>query len=38
MSFALAGLRIHGITILDAGCVAKTFPEFWEVWRGMLTC
>jgi 3-phosphoshikimate 1-carboxyvinyltransferase len=29
MSFALAGLRIHGVTILDPGCVAKTYPGFW---------
>lgn len=30
MSFALAGLRIHGITILDPGCVAKTWPGYWR--------
>lgn len=30
MSFALAGLKIHGITILDAGCVAKTYPGYWD--------
>jgi 3-phosphoshikimate 1-carboxyvinyltransferase len=30
MSFAIAGLRIPGVTILDPGCVAKTYPEFWE--------
>jgi 3-phosphoshikimate 1-carboxyvinyltransferase len=30
MSFALAGLKIPGITILDPGCVAKTYPGFWE--------
>lgn len=29
MSFALAGLRIDGITILDPGCVAKTYPGYW---------
>lgn len=29
MSFALAGLRIAGITILDPGCVAKTYPGYW---------
>ncbi len=29
MSFALAGLRIPGVTILDPGCVAKTYPGFW---------
>jgi 3-phosphoshikimate 1-carboxyvinyltransferase len=30
MSFALAGIRAPGITILDPGCVAKTYPNFWE--------
>ncbi len=30
MSFALAGLRIPGVTILDPGCVAKTYPGFWN--------
>jgi len=30
MSFALAGLRIAGVTILDPGCVAKTYPGFWD--------
>jgi 3-phosphoshikimate 1-carboxyvinyltransferase len=29
MAFALAGLRIPGVTILDPGCVAKTYPDFW---------
>lgn len=29
MSFALAGLRIGGITILDPGCVGKTYPGYW---------
>ncbi|KAA9386112.1 3-phosphoshikimate 1-carboxyvinyltransferase [Neorhizobium galegae] len=31
MSFALAGLMIGGITILDPDCVAKTFPSYWDV-------
>ncbi len=30
MSFALAGLKIGGITILDTGCVSKTFPGYWD--------
>jgi 3-phosphoshikimate 1-carboxyvinyltransferase len=30
MSFALAGLKTDGITILDPGCVAKTYPGFWD--------
>jgi 3-phosphoshikimate 1-carboxyvinyltransferase len=31
MSFALAGLVVDGITILDPDCVAKTFPDYWDV-------
>jgi 3-phosphoshikimate 1-carboxyvinyltransferase len=31
MSFALLGLRAPGIEIEDPGCVAKTFPGFWDV-------
>ncbi len=30
MSFAIAGLRSKGITILDPKCTAKTYPEFFE--------
>lgn len=30
MSFALAGLRIPGVTINDPECVSKTFPDFFE--------
>jgi 3-phosphoshikimate 1-carboxyvinyltransferase len=30
MSFALAGLKVRGITILDPGCVAKTYPGYWQ--------
>ena len=29
MSFALIGLRVPGIEILDPDCVAKTFPDYW---------
>ncbi|WP_108398930.1 3-phosphoshikimate 1-carboxyvinyltransferase [Devosia submarina] len=31
MSFALAGLRIPGITILDPACTGKTYPEYWNM-------
>ena len=31
MAFALMGLKIGGITILDPGCTAKTWPEYWDV-------
>jgi 3-phosphoshikimate 1-carboxyvinyltransferase len=30
MSFALAGLKIRDITILNPGCVAKTYPGYWD--------
>ena len=30
MAFAIAGLRLPGVTIREPGCVAKTFPEFFE--------
>jgi 3-phosphoshikimate 1-carboxyvinyltransferase len=30
MSFALAGLRIGGLTVRDPGCVAKTYPAYWD--------
>jgi len=29
MSFSIAALRAPGIRILDPGCVAKTFPDFF---------
>lgn len=31
MSFALIGLRSAGVEIEDPGCVAKTFPEYFNV-------
>jgi 3-phosphoshikimate 1-carboxyvinyltransferase len=34
---ALGGLAWGG-DLLDASCVAKTFPEFWKVWGSMLGC
>ena len=30
MAFAVTGLKQPGITIKDPGCVAKTFPDFFE--------
>jgi 3-phosphoshikimate 1-carboxyvinyltransferase len=30
MSLALAGLRVPGVVIRDPGCVAKTYPGFFE--------
>ncbi|HTF33378.1 MAG TPA: 3-phosphoshikimate 1-carboxyvinyltransferase [Myxococcota bacterium] len=30
MAFALAGLRVPGVVIRDPGCVAKTWPDYFE--------
>ncbi len=30
MSFSLLGLRVPGITILDPGCTAKTYPHYFR--------
>jgi len=30
MAFAVAGLAAGGVTLLDPGCVAKTYPGFFE--------
>jgi 3-phosphoshikimate 1-carboxyvinyltransferase len=35
MAFSLLGLRAEGIQIADPGCVAKTFPDFFEVLESM---
>jgi 3-phosphoshikimate 1-carboxyvinyltransferase len=35
MAFALAGLRIGGIRITDPGCVAKTYPGYWDALRAL---
>jgi 3-phosphoshikimate 1-carboxyvinyltransferase len=37
MSFALLGLRADGIEIADPGCVAKTFPGFWDEFDRLVT-
>jgi 3-phosphoshikimate 1-carboxyvinyltransferase len=31
MSFALLGLRVPGVAIANPGCVAKTFPRYFDV-------
>ncbi|MFH0776051.1 MAG: 3-phosphoshikimate 1-carboxyvinyltransferase [Patescibacteria group bacterium] len=33
MAFFLAGLKIPGIKIDKPDCVAKSFPNFWEIWE-----
>lgn len=35
MCFALAGLKTGGIRIRHPGCVAKTFPSYWDVLDGL---
>jgi 3-phosphoshikimate 1-carboxyvinyltransferase len=30
MSFAVTGLKLGGVKIKDPGCVAKTFPDFFD--------
>jgi 3-phosphoshikimate 1-carboxyvinyltransferase len=35
MSFAVTGLRAPGIRIVNPGCVSKTFPEYFDVLRGL---
>ncbi len=33
MSFAMAGLKVPGIKIKNETCVAKSFPNFWDVFE-----
>jgi 3-phosphoshikimate 1-carboxyvinyltransferase len=35
MSFAVAGLKVPGISIKDERCVEKSFPNFWKVFEGL---
>jgi 3-phosphoshikimate 1-carboxyvinyltransferase len=35
MAFALAGIKAEGVTVLDPGCVAKTYPGFWDDLAGL---
>ena len=37
MAFAIAGLRIPGVTIDDAECVAKSNPDFWRDFSRLTT-
>jgi 3-phosphoshikimate 1-carboxyvinyltransferase len=30
MAFAIAGLKIAGVRINNPGCVAKTYPQFFD--------
>jgi 3-phosphoshikimate 1-carboxyvinyltransferase len=33
MSFAVAGLKVPGVQIQNPDCVAKSFPNYWEVFE-----
>jgi 3-phosphoshikimate 1-carboxyvinyltransferase len=35
MAFALAGLRQRGVAIRDPGCVAKTWPGYFDMLAGL---
>lgn len=35
MSFAMAGLRVPGVVILDPGCVSKTWPRYFEAFAAL---
>jgi 3-phosphoshikimate 1-carboxyvinyltransferase len=35
MSFAVTGLKLGGVKIKQPGCVAKTFPDFFELLAGL---
>jgi 3-phosphoshikimate 1-carboxyvinyltransferase len=35
MSFALAGLRVPGVRILDPACVSKSWPRYFEAFERM---
>lgn len=35
MSFAVAGLAAPGVYIKDENCVNKSFPDFWQVFKGL---
>jgi 3-phosphoshikimate 1-carboxyvinyltransferase len=33
MSFAVAGLRVPGVHIQNPDCVAKSFPDYWDIFE-----
>ncbi len=35
MSLAVVGLRVPGVRIQNPACVNKSFPEFWDLWKGV---
>jgi 3-phosphoshikimate 1-carboxyvinyltransferase len=35
MALAVAGCVVPGVRVLDPGCVAKSWPEFWRAWEAL---
>lgn len=35
MAFSIAGLRVKGMMIEEEGCVVKSFPNYWDVFKGL---
>jgi len=35
MSLAVVGLKVPGVRIQNPACVNKSFPEFWDLWKGV---
>jgi len=33
MCFGVLGSLLPGLRILDPGCVAKTYPNYWRDWQ-----
>lgn len=38
MACSLIGLRVRGIEINGAECVAKTCPDFFDLWKSLIRC
>ena len=38
MSFGVLASRLPGLRILDPGCVAKTYPNYWKDWQRARSC
>jgi 3-phosphoshikimate 1-carboxyvinyltransferase len=37
MAFAIAGLRVPGVEILDPDCVGKSYPRFWDDFEALVS-
>lgn len=35
MSLAVVGLKVPGVRIQNPACVSKSFPQFWDLWKGL---